>query len=117
MQVSRSNRIVAGERLHQRRRQRQLLIRLGDIYKPRAVEPGYVLAGRVAILLKARADGLRASGFSIIAHEPEKRLHGRAFAVARGRAVEDEQAFVARVSGEGVAEAVPGNHAGDGIAV
>ena len=104
MQVSRRDRIVAGERLHQRRRQRQFLIRLGDVHKLRAVEPCHVLAGRAAVLLKARADGLRASGFAVVAHESEKRLHGRALAVARGRAVENEQAFVARVSGEGVAE-------------
>ena len=104
MKEPRDDGVVAREGFHQCRRQRQLLIWFGDVHEPRAVQPGYILTGCVAIQLELGTYGLRPGCPSIITHEPEESLHSSSFPIACGSSIEDEQALVARAACERVAQ-------------
>ena len=104
VQKAGGDRVIAGQGFDQCSTQDHLFIRLGDIDEPGTGQPGHVLTWHIAVDGRFHGNGFRSSGAAIVSHKVHEGFHAGALAVAAGYAVQDEEAFVRRVTGQGVAQ-------------
>ena len=104
MQEAGGDRIIAGQGFDQRGTQDHLLIGLGDIDEPGTGQPGHILTWHITVDSRFHGNCFRSSGAAIVPHKVHEGFHAGALAVAAGYAVQDEEAFMRRVTGQGIAQ-------------